>query len=89
VYEHLGGDDPLGDLVIGVVPCGFDRASHGDHPALGREGREPVDLLHVLPRSYRETPEHDRRGLLEDFRLSDFARKIVGVGASASAPGSR
>ena len=39
------------------------------------------DLLHELLRSYRETLEHDRRVLLEEFRLADFARKVVGVGS--------
>ena len=31
--------------------------------------------------AYRETLEHDRRVLLEQFRLTDFARKVVGVGS--------
>jgi uncharacterized protein (DUF2252 family) len=31
--------------------------------------------------SYRATLEHDRRILLEEFRLTDFARKVVGVGS--------
>ncbi len=39
------------------------------------------DLLHELLRSYRETLQHDRRVLLEEFRLADFARKVVGVGS--------
>ena len=37
--------------------------------------------LHELVRSYRATLEHDRRVLLEEFRLTDFARKVVGVGS--------
>jgi Uncharacterized protein conserved in bacteria (DUF2252) len=45
-------------------------------------GRDQMfDLLHELLRSYRETLEHDRRILLEEFRLTDFARKVVGVGS--------
>ena len=32
-------------------------------------------------RSYRETLEFDRRILLEEFELTDFARKVVGVGS--------
>ena len=39
------------------------------------------DGLHELLRSYRGTLEHDRRVLLEEFRLTDFARKVVGVGS--------
>ena len=37
--------------------------------------------LQGLFRSYRETLEYDRRVLLEEFRLVDFARKVVGVGS--------
>jgi uncharacterized protein (DUF2252 family) len=32
-------------------------------------------------RTYRNTLEHDRRVLLEEFHLADFARKVVGVGS--------
>jgi uncharacterized protein (DUF2252 family) len=39
------------------------------------------DSLHELVRSYRATLEYDRRVLLEEFRLTDFARKVVGVGS--------
>ncbi len=39
------------------------------------------DGLHELLRSYRATLEHDRRVLLEQFQLADFARKVVGVGS--------
>jgi uncharacterized protein (DUF2252 family) len=34
-----------------------------------------------LIRAYRNTLEYDRRVLLEQFELSDFARKVVGVGS--------
>ena len=37
--------------------------------------------LRLLVRGYRETLEDDRRVLLEEFRLTDFARKVVGVGS--------
>jgi uncharacterized protein (DUF2252 family) len=40
-----------------------------------------LDGLHQLLRSYRESLEHDRRMLLEEFELTDFARKVVGVGS--------
>ncbi len=45
-------------------------------------GREEIfEALHELIRSYRSTLEHDRRVLLEEFRLVDLARKVVGVGS--------
>src|SRR5271170_5829157 len=47
----------------------------------GKERDEMFDGLHELLDSYRETLEHDRRVLLEEFRLTDFARKVVGVGS--------
>ena len=39
------------------------------------------EALHQLLRGYRETLEPDRRVLLEEFELADFARKVVGVGS--------
>ena len=47
----------------------------------GPERDEMFEGLHELVRSYRATLEHDRRVLLEEFRLADFARKVVGVGS--------
>jgi uncharacterized protein (DUF2252 family) len=47
----------------------------------GPERDEMFEGLHGLVRSYRATLEHDRRVLLEEFRLTDFARKVVGVGS--------
>jgi uncharacterized protein (DUF2252 family) len=52
-----------------------------DDLAQGRERDEMFDGLHELLRDYRATLEHDRRVLLEEFRLVDFARKVVGVGS--------
>jgi uncharacterized protein (DUF2252 family) len=49
--------------------------------AEGVERDQMFDGLHELLRSYRATLEHDRRVLLEEFRLADFARKVVGVGS--------
>jgi uncharacterized protein (DUF2252 family) len=49
--------------------------------APGEERDEIFDELHQLLRGYRETLEFDRRVLLEEFELSDFARKVVGVGS--------
>ena len=47
----------------------------------GKEREELTDGLHELLRTYRESLEHDRRALLEEFRIVDFARKVVGVGS--------
>ncbi len=52
-----------------------------DDLAQGSERDEMYDGLHELLRSYRATLQHDRRVLLEQFELSDFARKVVGVGS--------
>jgi hypothetical protein len=42
---------------------------------------ELLEGLHQLLREYRDTLEFDRRVLLEQFELADFARKVVGVGS--------
>jgi uncharacterized protein (DUF2252 family) len=42
---------------------------------------EIVEALHQLLRDYRRTLEFDRRVLLEEFDLTDLARKVVGVGS--------
>ena len=50
--------------------------------APGREGRAALtEALHELLRRYRETLQTDRRVLLEEYRLVDLARKVVGVGS--------
>jgi uncharacterized protein (DUF2252 family) len=45
----------------------------------------PAELLeneiHQLFREYRRTLQPDRRDLLEEFRMVDLARKVVGVGS--------
>jgi uncharacterized protein (DUF2252 family) len=46
-----------------------------------RSEEEVFDELHELMRVYRDTLQHDRRVLLEQFELADFARKVVGVGS--------
>jgi uncharacterized protein DUF2252 len=38
-------------------------------------------LIHQLFRDYRRTLQPDRRHLLEEFRMVDLARKVVGVGS--------
>jgi uncharacterized protein (DUF2252 family) len=42
---------------------------------------ELFEGLHQLLRDYRMSLEFDRRELLEQFELADFARKVVGVGS--------
>jgi uncharacterized protein (DUF2252 family) len=49
--------------------------------APGEEREEMFEALHELLRGYRRTLEFDRRVLLEQFRLTDVARKVVGVGS--------
>jgi uncharacterized protein (DUF2252 family) len=39
------------------------------------------NVIHGLFREYRRTLQHDRRHLLEEFRMVDLARKVVGVGS--------
>ncbi len=47
----------------------------------GDEMDQWFDRLHGLLRDFRGTLEADRRVLLEEFELVDFARKVVGVGS--------
>jgi uncharacterized protein (DUF2252 family) len=47
----------------------------------GRARGALFDELHTLLRAYRETLGYERRVLIEQFRLVDFARKVVGVGS--------
>jgi uncharacterized protein (DUF2252 family) len=47
----------------------------------GIERDQILDAVRALIRSYRRTLQSDRRHLLEDFRLADVARKVVGVGS--------
>jgi uncharacterized protein (DUF2252 family) len=49
--------------------------------AQGSEREDMFDALHEQLRSYRATLAYDRRVLLEQFRVTDFARKVVGVGS--------
>ncbi len=52
-----------------------------DQLAQGEGRAELFESLHGLLREYRGTLEFDRRVLLEQFELTDFARKVVGVGS--------
>lgn len=47
----------------------------------GIERDQLHELLRGVIRSYRRTLQSDRRHLLEEFRLVDMARKVVGVGS--------
>jgi uncharacterized protein (DUF2252 family) len=49
--------------------------------ARGQDRKAMFDELRSVVRKYRETLEFDRRVLLEEFELTDFARKVVGVGS--------
>jgi uncharacterized protein (DUF2252 family) len=49
--------------------------------AQGEDREDMFEPLHQLLRDYRQTLEFDRRVLLEQFELTDFARKVVGVGS--------
>ncbi len=48
---------------------------------LGDDFERFFGQLQVLLRSYRRTLQSDRRHLLEQFRMVDMARKVVGVGS--------
>jgi uncharacterized protein (DUF2252 family) len=52
-----------------------------DDLAEGAERDEMLGALRELMRSFADSLQHDRRVLLEQFRLADFARKVVGVGS--------
>ena len=65
--------------IVAEPPLIVPIADLGRAEGIARE--ELFDHLHELLREYRETLEHDRRILLEEFRLTDFARKVVGVGS--------
>jgi Uncharacterized protein conserved in bacteria (DUF2252) len=49
--------------------------------APGGERDQLLETLRALVRGYRDSLEPDRRVLLEQFHLTDFARKVVGVGS--------
>ena len=50
------------------------------HPAARGRGEFDVGCTQLL-RAYRQSLQTDRRVLLEEFRLVDLARKVVGVGS--------
>ena len=64
---RIAADPPL------IVPI--------DDLAEGSERDQLFEELGELLAAYRATLQHDRRVLLEQFELVDFARKVVGVGS--------
>jgi uncharacterized protein (DUF2252 family) len=66
--RRIVSDPPLIVPIDELVPASMQRD-------------EIVNEVHGLVRSYRRTLETDRRHLLEQFRLVDIARKVVGVGS--------
>jgi uncharacterized protein (DUF2252 family) len=71
--QSVNGDVRIVDQSPLIVPI--------EQLAPGQERDEMFEALHGLLRRYRRTLEFDRRVLLEQFRLTDFARKVVGVGS--------
>jgi uncharacterized protein (DUF2252 family) len=71
--EEVDGGVRFADQSPLIVPI--------DQLASGRERDEIYDQLHELLRDFRATLAFDRRVLLEQFELVDFARKVVGVGS--------
>jgi uncharacterized protein (DUF2252 family) len=71
--DVVDGDARIVDESPLIVPI--------DQLAAGRQRDEIFEQLHQLLRQYRNTLEFDRRVLLEAFELTDFARKVVGVGS--------
>jgi uncharacterized protein (DUF2252 family) len=52
-----------------------------DELADGSDREEMFEFLHGQMRAYGESLRLDQRRLLEQFRLANFARKVVGVGS--------
>jgi uncharacterized protein (DUF2252 family) len=71
--EAVDGEARIVDQSPLIVPLS-QLAPGGQRDAL-------LETLRGLVRVYRESLDYDRRLLLEQFRLMDFARKVVGVGS--------
>jgi uncharacterized protein (DUF2252 family) len=52
-----------------------------DQLAQGAERDDMLEALHEQLRTYRKSLESDRQVLLGQFRVVDFARKVVGIGS--------
>ena len=71
--ETVNGKPQIVDQSPLIVPL--------DKLAQGEQLDGMFEQLHHLLQGYRSTLEFDRRLLLEEFQLIDFARKVVGVGS--------
>ena len=71
---RIVGDPPLVTPIEDVLP--------------GAEEDHLEDVVRRMIRTYRRTLPRDRRHLLESYRYVHAARKVVGVGSVAPAPGS-
>jgi uncharacterized protein (DUF2252 family) len=71
--EVVDGEARIVDQSPLIVPLA-QLAPDGQRDAL-------LETLRGLVRVYRESLDYDRRLLLEQFQLMDFARKVVGVGS--------
>jgi uncharacterized protein (DUF2252 family) len=69
----VGGSARIVDHSPLIVPI--------DVIAAGMSRDQLFDSLQAIVRIYVETLEVDRRTLLEQYELTDFARKVVGVGS--------
>jgi uncharacterized protein (DUF2252 family) len=69
----VGGRVRIANQAPLIVPLG-DLVSEGDSGVL-------FESLQTLLQAYRHTLEFDRRLVLDQFELADFARKVVGVGS--------
>ena len=63
------------------VGSAVDRPGGRPGPGGGIQFEQLESVIHGLFRQYRQTLQHDRRHLLEEFRMVDLARKVVGVGS--------
>ena len=70
--EVVDGQARIIDQSPLIVP--IDKLAEG-------EREDTFNQLRDLLRGYRGSLEYDRRVLLEEFELTDFARKVVGVGS--------
>jgi uncharacterized protein (DUF2252 family) len=73
---HLVDGEPR---IVSDPPLIVPAADLAEEAGISFERLERV--IHQLYREYRGTLQHDRRYLLEEFRMVDLARKVVGVGS--------
>jgi uncharacterized protein (DUF2252 family) len=71
--QEVAGEIRIADQSPLIVPADLLAAETG--------GEDLLDQLRTLLERYGETLDFDRRALLGEFELADFARKVVGVGS--------